>query len=54
MITDKPYALIQMTHDAYYEFANISDDEERVKLAQKILKEKGLPQMTKEKTTYNV
>ena len=54
MITDHPQSLIQMTHDAYYELAKVSDDAERQALAQKLLKEKVLPQMAKEKTTYNV
>lgn len=54
MIIDNPPALIQMTHDAYYELAKVYDDDERSALAQKLLKEKVLPQMAKEKTTYNV
>lgn len=54
MITDNSPALVQMTHDAYYELAKVFDDDERAALAQKLLKEKVLPQMAKEKTTYNV
>ena len=54
MIVDNPPALVQMTHDAYYELAKVFDDNERIALSQKLLKEKVLPQMAKEKTTYNV
>lgn len=54
MIIDYPKDLIQMTRDAYYTMESMSTKEERVKWAQKTLKEQVLPQMAKEKQSYNV
>jgi hypothetical protein len=54
MITDHPKTLIQMTHDAYLAMAEIYNSKERISFAQKMLEEEVLPQMAKEKTTYNV
>lgn len=54
MVIDYPRSLIQMTHDAYYAMEGITDLNERVAFSQKWLAEKVLPQMAKEKTSYNV
>lgn len=54
MIIDYPRDLIQMTHDAYYEMEAMSSKEERVQWAKRELAERVLPQMSKEKQSYNV
>ena len=54
MVTGYPRTLIQLTHEAYYAMEGISDLNERVAFSQKMLAEKVLPQMAKEKTVYNV
>ncbi len=54
MVIDRPASLIQMTHDAYYAMARIFDPLERNAFAHKMLEEKVLPQMGREKQEYNV
>lgn len=54
MIIDNPKALIQMTHDAYYTMEAMTSKQERVAWARKALAEQVLPQMSKEKQSYNV
>ncbi len=54
MVIDNPSALIQMTHDMYYEMAKIFDPIQRNAFAQKMLAEKVLPHMAKEKQEYNI
>lgn len=54
MIIDYPKALIQMTHDAYYAMEAMATKKERVEWARKALAEQVLPQMAKEKQSYNV
>lgn len=54
IVVDNPRELIQMTHDAYYAMAEIPNTSERIAFAQKMLEEKVLPQMTREKQEYNV
>ena len=53
-IIDYPRALIQMTHDAYYAMEAMDTKAERMEYAKKTLAEKVLPQMAKEKQSYNV
>ena len=54
MIIDYPRELIQMTRDAYYIMESMSSKQERVEWARKALVDDVLPQMAKEKQSYNV
>lgn len=53
-VIDWPRELIQMTHDTYYDMAELATKAERVAYGQRVLRERVLPEMAQQKTRYNV